>query len=126
MQFKNLAQGNEIHMEIQRPAASPANGFRFEVFIDRYALWSQQAIGPGQRTEGLLKHIQKELDEIRAKPDDLEEWIDVINLAIDGATRRGFSGQQIIHGLLDKFMKLQDRNWPKNISEAEPVEHLKK
>ena len=123
MQLQSQAIPNEIQMEVRRPA-DPTNGFRLEVFIDRYALWSQQAIGPGQRTEGVLKHIAKELDEVRANPDDLEEWVDLINLAIDGATRRGFSGKDIIKGLLDKFMKLQDRKF-NQVAEDQPCEHIR-
>lgn len=124
MQLSNKAQASEIHMEVRPASADPAKGFRFEIFIDRYALWSQQAIGPGERTEGLLKHIEKEVQEIRENPDDLEEWIDVINLAIDGATRRGFSGNDIINMLLKKFMKLQDRKF-NQVNSDEPCEHVR-
>lgn len=123
MQLKNQITPGELNMEVCRPA-EPSNGFRLDIFIDRYALWSQQAIGPGQRTEGILKHITKELDEIRAEPDELEEWVDLINLAIDGATRRGYSGKDIIKGLLEKFMRLQDRKF-NQVNENEPCEHIR-
>jgi len=123
MQFNGKTTGNDIQMEVRRPA-DPTNGFRLDDFIDRYTLWSQQAIGPGQRTEGVLRHIEKEVQEVRENPDDLEEWIDLINLAIDGATRRGFSSKDIIKGLLDKFMKLQDRKF-NQVSEDQPCEHIR-
>lgn len=51
--------------------------------------WSAATFGPGYRTAGILAHIRKELAEIEADPHDLEEWIDVILLAIDGFWRHG-------------------------------------
>lgn len=49
--------------------------------------FSKRAFGPGTRTEGISDHIRKELLEIAEDPLDVEEWIDVANLALDGAWR---------------------------------------
>ncbi len=47
--------------------------------------FSLRTFGPGPRTAGVIDHIRKELREIEADPLDLEEWIDVVLLAFDGA-----------------------------------------
>ena len=38
--------------------------------------WSTATFGPGSRTLGVIDHIRKELDEIAAAPDDVEECHD--------------------------------------------------
>lgn len=74
--------------------------------------WSLRTFGPGNRTQGLIDHISKELKEIDAEPLDLEEWIDVIILAFDGAWRSGHSPQEIIDMLVFKQAKNEARTWP--------------
>lgn len=74
--------------------------------------WSTATFGPGPRTLGVLDHIRKELDEIAAAPDDVEEWVDVIILAFDGAWRAGWEPQQIIDAIKAKQRKNERRSWP--------------
>ena len=57
--------------------------------IRRHMEFSARTFGPGPRAAGVIDHIRKELREIEAAPDDLEEWIDVLMLALDGAWRSG-------------------------------------
>ena len=59
------------------------------LMIKRQWLWSRDTFGNGRRTGGVIQHIRKELNEIEQKPDDLEEWVDVIILALDGFWRHG-------------------------------------
>lgn len=73
-------------------------------------LYRQQAFfehtfGPGPRTHGVLDHIAKELREIAVQPDDLEEWIDVIPLALGGAWRAGYTPEAIAAALAAKQAK---------------------
>ena len=42
---------------------------------------------PGARTEGILRHIEKEIVEVRKNPSDVEEWCDIAILAFGGALR---------------------------------------
>ena len=65
----------------------------FPHFLNSKILWSWKTFGPGARAEGICKHIEKELLEVRAKPDDLSEWVDIILLATDGALRAGSVAQ---------------------------------
>jgi hypothetical protein len=93
--------------------------------IDRQKEFSIQTFGPNQRTPGILDHIRKELKEIENNPSDLEEWIDVIMLAIDGAWRVGHSSHQIVQGLIDKLAKNKSRKWPdwRNADPNKAIEH---
>lgn len=57
--------------------------------------WSLKTFGPNQRTAGVLDHLQKEIEEVSAQPDDLAEWADCLLLAVDGAMRAGASPQRL-------------------------------
>lgn len=96
-------------------------------WIDRKAAWSRQTFGPGTRTEGVLDHITSELDEIRAWPDDLEEWADVILLALDGASRQGGTGREILEELISKQEHNERRQWPdwRRQSPNARIEHVR-
>lgn len=87
--------------------------------------WSKKTFGPGKRTLGLIKHIEKELAEIILKPDDLSEWIDVIILALDGYWRHGGKPWEIIKRIRKKQNVNFSRKYPKPVSENEPSEHIR-
>lgn len=74
--------------------------------------FSERTFGPGTRTAMVLDHISRELTEIQRRPLDLEEWIDVIILAFDGAWRAGYRPQEIIDAVLDKQTRNEQRRWP--------------
>lgn len=109
--------------------------FDFISFLWRQRKHSIEAFGPGRRTEGLLDRVRKELKEIEAKPDDLEEWVDLILLGLDGARRcgitddveRGYCPEQIVCALVEKMDKNERRKWP-DWQTAEPgkaIEHIR-
>lgn len=93
--------------------------------LDRQREWSERTFGPGARVGGIVKHIRKELDEITANPTDVEEWIDVVILALDGAWRAGGEPQQIIDTLIAKQAKNEARTWPdwRTLTENDAIEH---
>jgi hypothetical protein len=97
-----------------------------ESYITVQRDWSRIVFGQGKRTEGICKHIEKELSEIRAAPLDVEEWCDVIILALDGAWRAGHSPEDVTAALHAKQMKNFRREWPTPISENEPTEHSRR
>lgn len=97
-----------------------------ELFVWQQREWSVRTFGQGQRTEGICKHIEKELAEIRENPTDITEWIDVIILAFDGAWRAGYSPEEIEEALYDKQQKNFLRKWPTNPAEDQPSEHIRK
>ena len=91
-------------------------------YIVHHMDWSRKTFGDGPHTEGLCKHIEKELAEIREDPNDLMEWVDVIILAIDGAWRTGHTPAQILDALSKKQGLNFTRYW--NVTpEDQPNEH---
>lgn len=97
-------------------------------FLTAQIEWSTQTFGPGERTAGVLDHIRKELAEVQAAEGrDLEEWIDIVTLAFDGAWRAGFSPEQIAQGLVDKQAKNAARKWPdwRTMPKGQAIEHVR-
>ena len=87
--------------------------------------WSLATFGPGTRLHGVLDHITKELDEIRADPTDVGEWVDVIILAFDGAWRAGWEPQEILDAIKAKQARNEARTWPdwRTASPDRAIEH---
>lgn len=101
--------------------------FDFHAHLQNQREWSERTFGPGERSAGVVDHIRKELREIEEAPLDLEEWIDVVILALDGAWRAGHSPDAIITQLVAKQAKNESRQWP-DWRTAEPgkaIEHVK-
>ena len=92
--------------------------------LQRQRRWSTKTFGPGRRVKGVIAHIRKELKEIEADPDDLEEWIDVVLLALDGAWRAGHPPTEIALAIEAKQGKNELREWPdwRTVGD-EPIEH---
>ena len=80
--------------------------------IAHQAKWSEKTFGPGLRTDGVLDHIAKESNEVRADPTDLNEWVDIIILAFDGAWRTGAQPEEIIAAVKAKQARNESRRWP--------------
>ncbi len=95
--------------------------------LDRQKAFSEKTFGPGARTEGITDHITKELAEVRAKPHDLAEWVDLILLSLDGAWRAGYTPEQVAAAIAEKQTRNERRDWP-DWRKAEPgkaIEHVK-
>lgn len=95
--------------------------------LKRQQAFSRRTFGPGPRTHGITAHIRKELAEIEANPLDLDEWIDVVILALDGAWRAGHHPDAIIAALESKQAINESRQWPdwRTLSVDDPTEHLR-
>ena len=112
------------------PEAYPRRGGKFfdlYAHLKRQAEFSRKTFGPGRRTQGVIDHIKKELREIAGEPDDIEEWIDVVILALDGAWRAGASPEQIVSTLVAKQAKNEARQWPdwRTADPNKAIEHSK-
>jgi hypothetical protein len=96
--------------------------------LERQRAFSLNTFGPGPRTDGILDHIGKELDEIRADPSDLNEWVDVIVLAFDGAWRAGWEPQQIVDAIIAKQERNERRTWPdwRRTDPNKAIEHVRR
>ncbi|SID67872.1 Protein of uncharacterised function (DUF550) [Mycobacteroides abscessus subsp. abscessus] len=111
--------------EQQRPGTSPTRVID-AAHLARQRAFSLATFGPGARTNGVLDHIGKELNEIRDAPDDISEWVDVIILAFDGAWRAGWEPQQIIDAILAKQTRNEQRTWPdwRTADPNKAIEHV--
>jgi hypothetical protein len=91
-------------------------------YLLRHIKWSRDTFGEGALTESLLRHIAMELEEIRQRPNDLMEWVDVILLAFDGAWRAGYSPVEIVNAMVKKQAINFDRQWLLS-GDDQPYEH---
>jgi hypothetical protein len=96
---------------------------RFTKLIERNKAWSSATFGTNKRTLGLIKHIQKELAEIEADPEDLTEWVDVILLGMDGYWRHGGRPDQLLNTLITKSEINYMRVYPMPPNDDEAMEH---
>ena len=95
--------------------------------IQRQVKFSLATYGPGDKTQGTIEHITKELEEIERDPKDLEEWIDVVILALDGAWRAGHKPQHILDAIEAKQTKNEKRKWPdwRTAEVGKAIEHIR-
>lgn len=87
--------------------------------------WSRETFGDGHRVEGICRHIEKELAEVRESNGSLDEWVDVFILAMEGMWRTGASAPECVDAVVSKMIHNQQRKWPKPTSEDEPKEHIR-
>lgn len=115
---------DEVERLRTQPGDHPADDSMSRLLAEQWA-WSQKTFGPGRRTGGVLAHIRKELAEIEADPTDVEEWIDVAGLALDGACRAGHAPTEVVDAWRAKIAKNRARSWPdwRTASEDEAIEH---
>lgn len=112
-------------LERERVAEEPYN---LAAAFDDRVLWSLATFGPANRYKGVVAHIRKELCEIEENPADLEEWIDVVILAMDGAWRAaGADGAAFVTALRAKDLKNRLRKWPdwRHVAIDDSFEHVR-
>jgi hypothetical protein len=112
---------------LQRMEMGSQMTFDLVEHLERQRKFSENTFGPGERAAGIIAHIKKELDEIEENTLDLEEWIDVVILAFDGAWRSGYTSDQITDMLRKKQVKNELRLWPdwRKAKLGEPIEHIR-
>lgn len=79
-----------------------------------HVAWSDEAFGPPsiRGPIGPLQHLKKECDEAIAKPTDIKEYADILNLALDAARRAGFTLEQLVTAAHEKVKENKTRKWP--------------
>lgn len=92
--------------------AMPQPRYDLVAHLERQQRFSVTTFGPGHRTKGVIDHIRKETKEVEADPLDLEEWIDLVMLSLDGAWRTGYPPEMIAAALEAKLTKNEQRDWP--------------
>lgn len=95
------------------------------LYIQKQIEWSGETFGYTERAEGICKHIEKELKEVRANPKDVLEWVDIVILALDGAWRAGYTPKEVEAALKTKQAINRLRFYPKPVSDEECSEHVR-
>lgn len=120
--------GEDVSVMIVSFNHLPETEETFEEFVDRKYKSSLNIFGPGERLNGIVEHIREELIEVLENPKDVIEWADVILLAIDGASRQGFTGKEIFEALRTKWSTVEEKrkhpDW-RTMSQDEPIKHIK-
>lgn len=78
----------------------------FIAHLTRQIVFSRATFGPTPRTEGVLDHMTKEIEEVRkaASHDErTKEWVDLVILALDGLTRELWYGDYANVGGLSRY-----------------------
>ena len=127
-ELEKLKQRQETRPHETIVNGRPINVYDLVTHLRHQKEWSATAFGPAEkvdRTEGIFDHMQKEIEEAREKPHDIEEWIDIAMLAFDGAWRNGATPEEIAGVLFEKLQKNRNREWP-DWTKADPnkaIEH---
>lgn len=89
--------------------------------------WSLSTFGPGYSLARLIDHIKKELGEIAESNGSLEEWVDLILLAFDGAWRSGATPRAVAMTISDKLAINENREWPdwRTADKDKAMEHIR-
>lgn len=104
----------------------------------RQMVFSRATFGPGERMNGVLDHMGKEIEEVRASGGESSEWVDLVILALDGLTRRLWASSdyrktadevadEACRIIVGKQAKNERRDWP-NWRSADPtkaIEHVR-
>lgn len=107
----------------------------------RQMAFSKATFGPGTRTNGVLDHLAKEIEEVRGSGGSSDEWVDLVILALDGLTRqlsfcneethRIARASEIAELACNMIVGKQDRNenrtWPdwRTMSADKAIEHVR-
>ena len=110
----------------------------FRQQLIRQMVFSRATFGPGARTEGVLDHMMKEIEEVRASGGSPDEWVDLVILALDGLTRSIWSLNQYertadgaadiaVNAICFKQAKNERRNWPdwRTAPKDKAIEHVR-
>ena len=99
----------------------------FISFVLRHKNWADKTFGINRGVLGRIKHIEKELIELKNNPNGPEEWIDILMLTLDGLGLIGLSPENILEELYSKLEKCKNRKWPdwKSADPNKPIEHIR-
>ena len=77
---------------------------------DEIAEWQVKTF-PEQELAGKLAHLVKEAKELQQKPNDIEEWADVLNLLLGSAAMAGLDVYELLMAGRMKFAIVRERKW---------------
>lgn len=110
----------------------------FAAHLTRQMIFSRATFGPGARTNGVLDHMTKEIEEVRVAGGAAAEWVDLVILAMDGLTRQLWAAscyekpaQDIAEMAVNMIVGKQSRNelreWPdwRTADPEKAIEHVR-
>jgi hypothetical protein len=106
---------------LERLYGQPKDGLA--AFMERHKAWIERTFPRNATTEGITRHIEKECAEVREKPDDLDEWIDILILGIHGYWRNGGTAEDLLPRLNRKLTRNESRRYVVKDDPNEPIEH---
>ncbi len=80
--------------------------------LTRQAAFSRATFGPGARTNGVLQHLEQEIEEVRSATTHEErskEWTDLVILSLDGLLREVREGLKAGDDIQAGFEPTNDR-----------------
>lgn len=82
--------------------------------LNQQRIWSIKTFGPGYSQQRVLDHMKKEIAEVESasESEKLDEWVDLILLAFDGAWRSGAGVSEICDAIQRKQLINESRQWP--------------
>lgn len=109
--------------------------------LARQMVFSRATFGPGARTEGVLDHLKKEIEEVRSAPSTqkrIVEWVDLVILSLDGLTRAIWADSDYVisadeaaedacFAIRSKQQKNERRDWPdwRTMPTDKAIEHVR-
>lgn len=110
---------------------------KLEEHMRRAMAFSRATYGPGERTQGLIDHIGKELKEVENNPDfgiRSQEWVDVVILGLDAMWRALHAEgvpwdeipERIASDIAQKQTRNENRDWPdwRTVPKDKAIEHV--
>ena len=76
---------------------------------DDITKWQIDTFGPSW--DQALRHLQSEVDEVLADPDDISEYADLLIPLLGSAGQRGYSVADLIKAAVDKMIINKTREW---------------
>ena len=92
----------------------------FQALQDRIEEF-QRSRFPDQKLAGKLAHLGREVDELRANPDDPMEWADVLILFLGAAALHDLSASALLLFANHKLTICESRKW--GPADADGVHH---
>lgn len=97
--------------------------------------WSDETFGPERHDEGMFDHLEEEFEELKERPDDVTEAIDIIFLcahhAMNVLREMGVADEDLGATLesfwVAKFNKNKRREWPdwRTADRTKGIKHVK-
>jgi hypothetical protein len=115
----------------------------FKQHLIRQMAFSHATFGPGTRSEGVIDHLEKEIEEVKqALPEGAQvaasEWVDLVILSLDGLTRQlaycngerrdpDAVAEDACNMIVGKQTRNEARSWPdwRTADHRKAIEHIR-